>query len=107
MCRAASGSVVNGHMQAFAVQTAAPHFIRMVRDAQDGDPDAQEMLRNRMRPHVAIAAAQIPNGPTERAKAVANMHALTYELGLPSMYLTVSPDYIHTAAAIGASIPEG
>jgi hypothetical protein len=100
VCRAASVSVINGHMQAFADETAAPDFIRMVRDAQDGDTDAQDMLRNRMRPHVAIAAAQIPNGPTERAKAVANIHALTYELGLPSMYLTVSPDYIHTAAAV-------
>jgi hypothetical protein len=43
-----------------------------------------------MRPHVAIAAAQIPNGPTERAKAVANIHALTYELGLPSIPWTNS-----------------
>jgi hypothetical protein len=94
-------------MQAFADETAAPDFIRTVRYAQDGDPDAQEMIRKRMRPHVAIAAAQIPNGPTNRAKAVANIFALTYELGLPSMYLTVSPDYIHTAAAIRASIPEG
>jgi len=106
-CRGASAAVASGHLELFQQLMDDARFKQHLVGARAGvEEDAKEIGRL-CRPHLSIAGAQIPNGPVERAKAVARIYSMCYELGLPSIYLTVSPDTSHTPAAVRLSIPEG
>jgi hypothetical protein len=106
-CRGASAAVATGHVQAFKELIEDAQFKAYLVRARDGSQRAAKEVGRLCRPHLAIAGAQIPNGPVTRAKAVSRIHAMCYELGLPSIYLTVSPDTAHTSAAVRMSVPEG
>ena len=106
VCRDASAAVASGHIQAFKEIIVDAQFKAYMVRARNGSQSAAKEIGRLCRPHLSIAGAQIPNGPVTRAKAVARIHAMCYELGLPSIYLTVSPDTAHTSAAVRMSVPE-
>jgi len=61
-------------------------------NARAGSEEDAKVIGELCRPHLAIAGTQIPNGPVERARAVSCIYCMCYELGMPSIYLTVSDD---------------
>ncbi len=107
-CRGATAAVASGHLEAFKALVEDAHFRTLLNAARsEGGQAAAKEVGRLIRPHLSIAGAQIPNGPVERAKAVSRIYSMCYEYGLPSIYLTVSPDTSHTPAAIRMSVPEG
>ena len=107
-CRGATAAVASGHLEAFKALVEDAQFRALLNTARsEGGQAAAKEVGRRVRPFLSIAGAQIPNGPVERAKAVSRIYSMCYEYGLPSVYLTVSPDTSHTPAAIRMSVPEG
>jgi hypothetical protein len=103
--RSAAAAVAPGHVQKFQDVINSPDFVNDYRLAKD-DEEAAERVTKALRPHMTIACARVVNGPVQRAKAQEHILAMVHELGLPSMFLTVSPDFVHSAGAIRMSIPE-
>jgi hypothetical protein len=107
-CRGATAAVASGHLEAFKALVEDAQFRVLLNTARsEGGQAAAKEVGRRVRPYLSIGGAQIPNGPVERAKAVSRIYSMCYEYGLPSIYLTVSPDTSHTPAAIRMSVPEG
>jgi hypothetical protein len=104
--RSAAAAVAPGHVQKFQDVVDSPEFIEDRRLAGLGDSQAAERVTKALRPIMTIACARVVNGPVQRAKAQEHILAMVHELGLPSMFLTVSPDFVHSAGAIRMSIPE-
>ena len=104
--RSAAAAVAPGHVQHFQDVISSPAFVADLRLSKSGDSDAAERVTKALRPHMTVACARVVNGPVQRAKAQENILAMVHELGLPSMFLTVSPDFVHSSGAIRMSIPE-
>ena len=106
LARSVAAAVAPGHIQKFQDVTESPAFLTDLGLARNKDDAAAERVTTAVRPHMAIACAHVVNGPVQRAKAHEHILPMVLELGLPSMFLTVSPDFIHSAGAIRMSIPE-
>jgi hypothetical protein len=106
IARASAAAVASGHIEAFRAVTESQEFMTALAAARAGDEAAMEHCANMLRPFITIGSARVTNGPAQRAKAQENILAIVHEQGLPSMFLTVAPDFVHSAGAIRLSFPE-
>jgi hypothetical protein len=103
--RSVSGFVKTGRMQSFDELTRSDRFNGLVDDARRGDTAAEATVQSLLQPFVRSASAAVPNGPAVRRQAVRRIHALSYYLGLPSTWMTMSYDCVASATAIQLSFP--
>jgi hypothetical protein len=103
--RSVSGFIHTGKMQSFKDLTDSEPFISLVEQARQGNAEAEATVQSLTRPFIRSAAAAVPNGPAVRKQAVRRIHALSYYLGLPSTWMTMSYDCVASATAIQLSFP--
>ena len=94
----AASSAINTHPE------AAREFSELARDAEfkrqvelhSNDPDSTEAkkLAAKCRKFIHLAGAKVPYSPAERNEALTKMYSMTYRFGIPSVFLTFSPDDI-------------
>lgn len=97
--------VRTGKMQEFQALLNSAEFIGLLDQAREGNADAEKTVGDAVRPFIRTAASAVPNGPAVRRQAVSRIYAMTYYLGLPSTWVTMSYDCIHSATAIQMSFP--
>jgi hypothetical protein len=57
-------------------------------------------LLNRLLPHIKTCGSRVPFGPIERQEAKYKLYAMLQYFGLPSTFLTVTPNEIHSPLCI-------
>ena len=90
----------------FSELVADPVFKAKVAEAKQ-DPTskvAAEVMRVLMK-YVVVAGQTVPFGTVERMRVATKMHALVHRFGLPSIFLTISTDDIHSALNLRMSYP--
>ena len=95
-------------LQSFHDTVNSDRFKRLTEQARGSGPDAEAAeasVQSTLLPFVRTVASAVPNGPAVRRKAVNRIHALSYYLGLPSTWLTMSYDCVQSATAIQMSFP--
>ena len=97
--------VKTGRMQEFQALLNSTEFNRLLERARDGDEEADKAVGAAVRPFIRTAASTVPNGPAIRRQAVGRIYAMTYYLGLPSTWVTMSYDCVASATAIQLSFP--
>jgi hypothetical protein len=97
--------VKTGRMQEFQALLNSTEFNRLLERARDGDDEADKAVGVAVRPFIRTAASTVPNGPAIRRQAVGRIYAMTYYLGLPSTWVTMSYDCVASATAIQMSFP--
>ena len=95
-------------LQAFHDTVNSEGFKPLADQAKGSGPEAEAAeasVQSTLQPFVRTVASAVPNGPAVRRKAVNRIHALSYYLGLPSTWLTMSYDCVQSATAIQMSFP--
>ena len=104
--RSVAAFIKTGKMQEFHALVSSPEFTSLLERAREGhDADADKAVANAVRPFIRTAAISVPNGPAIRRQAVSRIYAMTYYLGLPSTWVTMSYDCVASATAIQMSFP--
>ena len=94
----AASSAINTHPEAareFSDLARDAEFKRQVEQHSD-NPDSTEAkkLAAKCRKFIHLAGAKVPYSPAERNEALTKMYSMTYRFGIPSVFLTFSPDDI-------------
>jgi len=103
--RSVAAFVKTGRMQEFHALVSSPDFTALLQRARGGNVDAEKSVASAVRPFIRTAAASVPNGPAIRRQAVGRIYAMTYYLGLPSTWVTMSYDCVASATSIQMSFP--
>lgn len=106
--RSVVATVRTGMLQSFHDTVNSDRFKSLTEQARGSGPDAEAAeasVQSTLQPFVRTVASAVPNGPAVRRKAVNRIHALSYYLGLPSTWLTMSYDCVQSATAIQMSFP--
>jgi hypothetical protein len=103
--RSVAALIKTGKMQEFHNLVSSPEFVRLLARAREGDVGAEQSVASAVRPFIRSSAASVPNGPAIRRQAVGRIYAMTYYLGLPSTWVTMSYDCVASATAIQMSFP--
>lgn len=100
---------VNASPEAFAAFMRAvedPEFAAKLREALH-NPDSKEYreLIETIIPHIRIVGRQVPYSPMERQHAAAELHGMVHRFGLPSVFLTISPDDVYSPMVLRMCVP--
>ena len=91
-------AAVNAHPEAgeeFAHMCSDEEFRRGL-EQYSANPESREAkaLAKKCRKFIQMAGAKVPYSPAERNEALTKMYSMTYRYGIPSVFLTISPDDI-------------
>jgi hypothetical protein len=91
---------------AFAAVVSAPSFLEQL-DRATAEPDGEDAktVLRLLGPHIRAAGGAVPYGPVMRANALSQLYAMVHRFGVPSFFVTISPDDVHHVLAVRVSIP--
>ena len=92
--------------KAFAAAVADPEFRASLAAAlkDPTGPSATKVIRSVMK-YVTVAGADVPFSPLQRKKIATRIYSMVHRFGLPSLFLTISPDDTHSSLNIRCSFP--
>ena len=91
-------AAVNAHPESgeeFAQLCSDEEFRRGL-EQHSANPETRDAkaLAKKCRKFIHMAGAKVPYSPAERNEALSKMYSMTYRYGIPSVFLTISPDDI-------------
>jgi hypothetical protein len=90
--------------QRFQEVTSQPGFLQRLERAASDSTEGRRIFQE-LQPAVNVAGMRVPYSPQERAAAITHILALIHRFGLPSVFMTVSPDDAHHPMSVRLSFP--
>lgn len=101
--RASNGRVKDNptSFKAFSEMVADPEFLKTLEVAQkDPGGKAAKAIFEKIKPHLVASGKQAPFSPMARSNAITQIINMARSFGLPSLFLTISPDDVHHPLAL-------
>ena len=92
--------------EAFSEAVCDPNFQEII-DAAIVNPkgaEAKEVMK-RLGTYIELCGNKVPFGPAERNLGITKLYSLVHRYGLPSIFLTISPDDVHSPMALRLCFP--